>query len=390
MIRRLVLEYGFPSAGFPMRWLVQSIRQIIMHPLARVRRGWGGFDPVRVVLAALDDPDENPHNLSPHFVVSGECFLRESVVLIRRKAFSLEVQFSTALVAGRQFMPLLERFIQVLRAYEAGIEKALAHAERTTGTALIRLDLADGCTDDHSRVSPRDSFYAFARQKRFPAVGLLPDPYSLGDLANQVEFPHYASEAEAFEDYRKRKPVIFWRGATTGRQLSRRVEHNVRARFCIDSLQYPEAIDAKISSVVQCASNVSAFRTLRAAGVMAPEVAETAFAGFQATVDLDGNASAWGGLRKHLRLLHVIRPAGPNEMLHHLFQPAGSFTAVAGLQDLLHRVGQNPRLADNFEVAWRGYLFARDMQRKIAAGDATIFPGSATGTESMPSPGAVS
>lgn len=346
-----------------------------MHPLARVRTGWGGFDPVRVVVAAPDSPDENPHHLSPGFVLCEERFLRPSVVTIQRKVQSFEVQLNRSLVASQRFMTRLVRLIQVLHVYDAGIEKALAHAERTTGIALIRLDLDDGCTNDHSRVTLNDSFYAFARQKRFPAVGLFPDPYSLGDLANQVEFPRYDDEAEAFEDYRKRKPVIYWRGATTGVQLSRRVENNVRARFCMDALRFPETIDAKITSVVQCASNVSGFRTLQAAGVMAPEVAETAFAGFQATVDLDGNASAWGGLRKHLRLMHVIRPAGPNEMFHHRFQPADTFTKVAGLQDLLHQVGQNPRLADNFGVAWRGYLFAQELQQKIAAGDATIFPG---------------
>ncbi len=360
-----------------MRWLVQLTRQYIMHPLARIRSGWGGFDPVRVVLAAPDESEQNPHHLRPNFVVCGERFLRESVVTIQRKGGSLEVRLHTALVANRRFMTRLGRLFQVLHVYDTGIAKALAHAESSTGTARIRLDLDDGCTDDHSRVTLSDSFYAFARQKRFPAVGLFPDPYNLGDLANQVEFPRYDDEAEAFEDYRGRKPVIYWRGATTGVQLSRRVENNVRARFCIDSLRFPESIDAKITSVVQCASNVAAFRTLQAAGVMAPEVAETAFAGFQATVDLDGNASAWGGLRKHLRLMQVIRPAGPNEMFHHLLQPAGTFTAVASVQELLHRVEQNPRLADNFEVAWRGYRFARDLQRKIAAGEATVFPSSA-------------
>jgi hypothetical protein len=373
-----------------MRGLNHLLRQFIMHPLARALPGRGGFDPVRMVLAALENPDQSPHHLRPEFTVSRESFLRPSVVAILRKGHLLEVQLNSALVAGRQFMPLLARLFQVKHAYKTGLEKALTHAERTTGTALIRLDLGDGCTDDHSRVRPRDNFYAFGRQMRFPAVGLLPDPYSLADLANQVAFPHYSNEVEAFEDYRRRKPVIYWRGATTGRQRSRRVEHNARARFCVDALRFPETIDAKITSVVQCASNAAAFRTLQAAGVMAPEVAETAFAGFQATVDIDGNASAWGGLRKHLRLLHVIRPAGPNEMFHHLFQPADSFTEVASLQDFFQRVEQNPRLADNFEMAWRGYWFGREMQQKMAAGDATVFPGSEASMVSTPLPGAVS
>jgi len=360
--------------GNPVNILKQAIQQLIRRPLAHVRPCSGWYDPSPVFLAKLDDQDRNLHHPEPGFSINNACFLRKSVATILRAPFSLEVQVHEVLLRARQFESRRARLVQVLHTYSAGIKKALDHAEQATGRALIRLDLEDGCTNDHAAVSPADSFYAFSRQKRHPAVGLFPDPYTLGDLANSVEFSLFNDEQSALEDYRQRKPLIFWRGATTGRPAARRIAENRRACFCIETLRFPGSIDAKITSVVQFPSNPQAFRALRKAGVMAPQVPEAFFTGYQATVDLDGNASAWGGLRKHLHLMHVIRPAGPNEMFYHVGQPPESYTAVRNLHELFHMVQDNPRLADNFAVAWRGYLYAREIQRKITAGDATVFP----------------
>ena len=91
-------------------------------------------------------------------------------------------------------------------------------------------------------------------------------------------------------------------------------------------------------------------------------------------MDLDGNSTAWGALRRYLRLVHVIKPLSQLEMFYNVSQPTGTATSVQHAEALFKKLRLNDSMANNFETAWKGYQFARQIRTKIAEGDATIFP----------------
>ena len=316
----------------------------------------------------------DPHHLSPYFKFSTDFYLHESVVKISRRQSLLEVEPHQSFLYQENFTPLFPRLLMVLQAYSSGISRILDHSENTTGRAFFYLDLADGGRDYKPEISPDANFYVFCRQRQQVGIGLIPDPYTLGDISSGVHFEEYRDKEVARAAYKKRKALVFWRGSTTGRLNSMDFHTNKRIKFCFDALEHPESIDSKITQVVQFPNNKVVLKALHKAGVMTPRVFETGFSKYMATIDLDGNSAAWGALRKYLFLMHVIKPHSNFEMFYNVNQPDGTFTSVENLEDIFRKIQLDGNLADNFETAWQGYLFARAVREKIIAGNATVFP----------------
>jgi len=340
--------------------------------LLRSKGNWRHSAPV--ALLSAESSATHHCGLSPGFRVCKTFFMHRSVVGICRERGEIQVSLHDSFLKSGTFQSLFPRLLVVLQSYSLGLSKMLDHSERTTGCSCLHLDLGDrGST--HGRALRTDTnFYAFSRKTEEPEIGLIPDPYNLSDLSNDTCYENYRDKEEARAAYQQRMALIFWRGSTTGRTPRGRIHENRRIRFCIDALEYADSVDAKITNVVQFWNNKTAFQTLMKKGIMAPRVPETAFSNYKATVDLDGNSASWGALRKYLRLIHVIKPRSQFEMFYSVGQPEETFTSIAELEDLFVRLRQNAKLADNFEIAWQGYRFALEARRKIAAGEATIFP----------------
>lgn len=327
-----------------------------------------------VTLPSDRSADTDPHLLGPHFSISMDFFLHKSVVKILRKGNAIRVVMHESVLKPDKFNPEFTRLMNVFRFYPEGVRKILDYVEAATGETFFFLDISDGGGNHESGISVNSNFYAFCRRKRKVEIGLIPDPFNLNDLSRDVQFTEYRDRDEARSAYEQRKALIFWRGSTTGRLNTRNILDNPRIKFCSDALDFPESIDAKIMNVVQFRNNKRVFKKLLKAGLMVPRVSETEFSNYMATIDLDGNSSAWGGLRKHLRLMHVIKPASDFEMFYHVNQPAETFSSVDHVDDVFRELERDENYANNFETAWQGYEYAHEVRRKIVAGDATVFP----------------
>jgi len=350
------------------------LKQIAKKVFVALKSGVRSIDSAPVSLTPTELHNVDLSQISPYFKLSKDSFCNKSVVRISRTQRTIKIEFHKAFLSPKRFEILFARLLMVLQAYSPGVSKILDHSDKTAGRACFYLNLADTGSKDIRSISPDGNYYAFSRQDRHLDVGLIPDPYSLSDLANERAFVPYDDKNLARSAYQKRSSLVFWRGSTTGGPDSVDIHLNQRIRFCIDALKYKESIDAKITNVVQFLSNKTAFKALTAAGVMGPMVTEAEFAKYKATMDLKGNSSAWGTLRKHLNLIHVIKPASKDVLFYNIGQAAETFTGVESIDEFFQKLRLDPSLIDNFETAWRGYLYALEVRKKMAAGDATVFP----------------
>ena len=82
---------------------------------------------------------------------------------------------------------------------------------------------------------------------------------------------------------RKRKKMVFWRGASTG--ISSDCESLLRTRMCSIAEHVPW-LDLKITKHVQCCHDIQS--------INASYVSEIKWAQFRGVIDVDGNVNAWG------------------------------------------------------------------------------------------------
>ncbi|MDF2117022.1 glycosyl transferase family 90 [Roseiarcaceae bacterium H3SJ34-1] len=168
---------------------------------------------------------------------------------------------------------------------------------------------------------------------------LCPDMYLL-------ELPTKAADINAGIDFRDRKPVVFWRGSTTGGGWFRstadllasyRVESCLRVHAALG-----ERADCRISRIVQLLgpTEAEAVAALGEADVFADVVPESAFGACQMVLDLPGNAAAWGACFKYLAGCLVLKPPSGRELSYsHLLRPWTHYIPVArDMSDIADRV----------------------------------------------------
>ena len=242
--------------------LETTFKGVVKRSLVALKLGGTLRDSVPVTLPSAESGEVDPHHLGPQFSFSEKFFLRKSVVRFSRRQGVLEVELHKSFLHPQLFRSHFPRLLVVLQAYSPGLLKILDHSEKTTGHASTHLDLADGALPYSQVIRPDACLYAFTRQKQFPGIGLIPDPYSLADISTDVGFVEYRDKEDARAAYEPRKAVIFWRGSTTGRTTGEDIHNNQRVQFCIDALECRSSIDAKITEIVQFPSNKAAFKAL--------------------------------------------------------------------------------------------------------------------------------
>ena len=172
-----------------------------------------------------------------------------------------------------------------------------------------------------------------------PDDGVIPDPYCLGSRGYLLFRQAYAATPPP--PWRQRRPVAIWRGATTGSQAitPRRLVQNPRYRLCALSLRWPDRLDARLTSVVQCrdgAAQQAVTAELERLGLMAPVLEPLEMAQCRWIVDIDGNVNSWGLLWKLLSGSCVLRVASDRgQWFHHRLQPGHHLVPIrADLADL--------------------------------------------------------
>jgi len=268
---------------------------------------------------------------------------------------------------------LLYRLVNFLIGYWNGVEKILDYELNERGQMSFYLCLEDSY-DFSSKQESNLSFYAFSRPKESIQVGLVPDPYALAELNSTQIFSELRSLEKARAHFLYRKKKIFWRGSTTGHIKGVEIKNNQRITFCKRSLEYPDLFDVRITSVVQYFNTKSGRKKLAESGVMGEVVPESEFVEYMASLDLEGNASAWGTFQKYLKHIHIMKPECEFSYFFDYFQQEGSHTSFINFDDLLERLQNGKIIIDDFEVAHRGYHCALNTLALMANGDATVYP----------------
>lgn len=202
----------------------------------------------------------------------------------------------------------------------------------------------------------------------------MPDVYCLADLNAPEKFSDLHDREIAQSNFFARENKVFWRGSTTGSSIGTKLESNQRIDFCTKALDYPNLLDTRITAAVQNFNTKIGRKKLARSGVMGDAIAEEKFAQYMAYLDLEGNASAWGTLRKYLRHIHILKPASKYSHFFDFFQEEESHTSFDDFSDLLKRLKNGEIKIDNFEVAHQGYLSALKTLALMRDGDATVFP----------------
>jgi len=268
----------------------------------------------------------------------------------------------------------LGRVMGALTGYWNGILKILDYESREFGRTFFYLCLDDAYETSSHNYQEDVSIYAFSRRKKSLHVGLLPDVYCLSILNSLEDFPDLRDREKAQTNFFARRKIVFWRGSTTGSSIGTKLESNQRIFFCIKALDYPDLFDTQITAAVQNFNTKIGRRKLANSGIMGAAITEEHFAQYMAYLDLEGNASAWGTLRKYLRHIHIMKPASEYSHFFDFFQADASHTSFDDFSDLLKRLQDGEIRIDNFEVAHRGYLSALNTLALMAKGDATVFP----------------
>lgn len=214
---------------------------------------------------------------------------------------------------------------------------------------------------------------------------LCPDMYLLQAQARSTD-THVEALVET--DFRKRIPLVFWRGSTTGSGWIRSVSDlmsSTRVMLCLRvRAALGERADCRISRIVQLdgLTETEAVSALNAAGVLADEVPESAFGAYQMFLDLPGNTAAWGTCFKYLAGCLVLKPPSGRELSYsHLLRPWQHYIPVAGdMSDIADRVAwvddhpdEAAAIARNGQAKMRAFVedVATHMLRAFEANNTT-------------------
>jgi hypothetical protein len=168
---------------------------------------------------------------------------------------------------------------------------------------------------------------------------LCPDMYLLQAQAKPAE-------AYVETDFRNRKPLVFWRGSTTGSDWIRSVtdlrsSYRVMSCLCMQAA-LGERADCRISRIVQLRgpTEAEAAAALSEAGVFAEWVPESAFGAYQMSLDVPGNAASWGTCFKYLTGCLILKPPSGRELFYsYLLRPWQHYIPVArDMSDIADRV----------------------------------------------------
>lgn len=172
---------------------------------------------------------------------------------------------------------------------------------------------------------------------------------------------------ETFIPWKKRKPIFFWRGSTTGISPTGLCRDLQRVRLCeIISHQHNKNIfDIGFSGIVQI--NKDDARQLEKQGYLKPFMPITNINTYKFHIDIDGNSNAWSGLFQKLLsgglVFKVESEFGFRQWYYDRLIPWQHYIPIKkDLSDFLEKVDwafSNDRQSQ--EIALAGSKFAFDM-----------------------------
>jgi len=157
---------------------------------------------------------------------------------------------------------------------------------------------------------------------------LIPDLYMLNESDIQ-RFGREGTLEEFSHEYRRKRPILYWRGSTTGQPIKTvdQAATNQRIASCIFLRKnVAEISDCRISQITQSPKEIaqSLKDYLIDQDIFSEPVPESIFAKSQMYLDLPGNAASWGTFRKFALGCLVIRPKPTRELAYYRYLEPGS------------------------------------------------------------------
>ena len=184
-----------------------------------------------------------------------------------------------------------------------------------------------------------------------PQNGVIPDAYCLGSHG----FLHLRQQLvkHPLPPWQARRPITCWRGASTDSKhiTLATLGNSRRYQLCQLTQRRPDLLDARFSSVVQCASacdQKSVEQHLKEQHLLAPRLEPLAMAQYRWLVDLDGNVNSWGLLWKLLSGCCIIRVnSHRGQWFHHRLVSGQNLIEVEpdlrDLEEKLHWCQEHPK-----------------------------------------------
>jgi hypothetical protein len=183
----------------------------------------------------------------------------------------------------------------------------------------------------------------------------------------------YRDNAVVWSD---RKPVAFWRGATTGMKRAPEDWRSLeRIKLCELARRHEQIglIDAGISSVIQF-NDSAVIRDIETSGLIRGPVPWQEWNRYKYHIDIDGNSSPWSNLfQKLLTASPVLKIESSRNLLQWYYDrlvPWYNYVPVApDMSDLIDKIKwlhHNDQLAE--EIGHRGFELAQELsyEREIA------------------------
>lgn len=179
--------------------------------------------------------------------------------------------------------------------------------------------------------------FVFAKQLDVHSLILIPD---IKALSGYKKLRKMILDANAKLPWEKKISKSFWRGSTTGGYSTLATwDRLARAKLVLLSLSYPEIVDARFHSVVQCDSEIP--RLMKAKGMLSKSVSRPDHLKYKYLVDVDGNSCSY---ERYFWLLLsnslVIKQITPNiQWYYGGLEPYKHFLPVKeDLSDLLEKI----------------------------------------------------
>lgn len=165
-----------------------------------------------------------------------------------------------------------------------------------------------------------------------------------------------------------RKPVAFWRGATTGQAVDPSLGWRSlqRIKLCEIGRAHPDMIDARISNVAQITDS-AAHKEIVESGLMGNFVPDTDFNRYRYQIDIDGNTNSWPGLFQKLLtgspVLKVASPFGYRQWYYDRLRPWVNFVPISADMTELPETIQWLMAHDNVaqSIGMRGRMLAKSL-----------------------------
>jgi hypothetical protein len=197
---------------------------------------------------------------------------------------------------------------------------------------------------------------------------LIPDSiYMESDGYEQLR-GYCARHLPAWED---RKPVVFWRGTTTGMRDVLNVKHwselpRIKLVRQAREVARPDLFDVALSAIVQIWDDEE-IAAIHAAGLLGNSVPLLEFMDYKYSIDIDGNSTSWPGLFTKLMMgnlvIKVDSPLGFRQWYYDKLIPWKNFVPItvsmSELSELAEWLTGNDREAA--AIAERGRALAQSL-----------------------------